>query len=133
MNLRSNKSFTLIEAVIAIALIAITAAAFLASVITSFGYLQRITELRTATLALQEEVSVVREMNFSDIQSLGSSFTATGMSLLNNAHGTITKSQYAGQVTILKITFKLDWTPLNGTSATKSIVTIMTDRGINKK
>jgi type II secretory pathway pseudopilin PulG len=133
MSVRKNRSFTLIEAVIAIALIALTATAFFASTMTSFGYLRRITELRTATLALQDEVSVVRELKFSDIQSLGSGFTATGMSLLNNAQGTITRSQYGGQNNILKITFRLDWTAFDGRPASKSVVTLMTDHGINKQ
>ncbi len=133
MSVRKNRSFTLIEAVIAIALIALTATAFFASTMTSFGYLRRITELRTATLALQDEVSVVRELKFSDILSLGSSFTATGMSLLNNAQGTITRSQYGGQNNILKITFRLDWTSFDGRPASKSAATLMTDHGINKQ
>lgn len=131
--LNEKRSFTIIETVIAIALVAITSTVFLASAITSFGYLRHTNELRAAALALQKEVSLVRIMKFQDISTLGATFTPEGVSMLNNPIGTIGKSQYGGQSTILKITFMLNWTGFDGRPATKSIVTLMTDHGINKR
>ena len=133
MRLLKTKSFTIVEALLAIILIAIVVVAFFASLLISFDYLRRVMELRTAALALQEEVSLVRELPFSNIQSLGGTFSASGMSSLNNATGTILRSNYGGQNNIVKITFKLDWTTFDGKYANRSIVKLMTDHGINKK
>jgi len=133
MNLAKKRSFTIIEAVIALALIAFTSAAFFLSLVTSFGYARRVAELRTATLALQEEASVVRGLKFTDIQSLGSSFRTTGMSSLDNASGAVSKSQYGGRNNILKVTFKIGWDSFDGSHASRSVVTLITDHGIDKQ
>ena len=52
---------------------------------------------------------------------------------LKDAVGTRTKSQYNSLNNILRMSFKLDWTTFEGVPATKTIVTLITDHGINKK
>lgn len=128
-----TKSFTIIEAVTSAALLIIFAVAFLTSLWTSFNYLRRVMELRTAALVLQEEASIVRNLKFSDILSLDGRFSSAGLSSLKDATGSIIKSLYEGKAKILKMTFKVDWTAFDGRPQTKSIVTLMTDHGINKK
>ena len=133
MQLSKTKSFTIMEAVVAIGLAAIISVVFFSTLLISFDYLRRVKELRTASLALQEEVSLVRELKFSDIQTLGSTFSSSGMAALKNATGTILRSNYNGHSETIKITFKLDWTTFDEKPATKTVVTLMTDHGINKK
>lgn len=129
----NNKSFTIFEILIAAVLVALIALAFFASLVTSFNHLRRIVELRTAGLVLQEQVSMARDLKYPDVVSIGGTFSSASMSSLKNATGTIMQSSYGGRDKIIKITFKLDWTDFSGKPAHKSLVTLMTDHGINKK
>lgn len=129
----NKKSFTLIESLLAIVLIALIVTACYFSLVTSFTYLRRAMELRTAALILQEQVSTVRDLSFTEIQALSGTFSSSMMTRLKDAAGIRTKSQYNGLNNILKISFKLDWTTFEGTPATKTIVTLITEHGINKK
>ena len=97
------------------------------------SYLSYIGELRTATLILQEQVSNTRELSYAQIQALGSTFSSSEMSSLDGAAGTISFSPYQGESEITKITFTIDWTGSNGLAKSQSIVTMMTEDGINKK
>ena len=129
----NRKSFTIIEVVIAALLIGMVVFVFLTSIMTSFRHVRSTIELRTASLVLQEQVSKTRELTFTAIQVLGNSYTSSGMSSLKDATGTITKSLYNGQSEIYEITFTLDWTGYNSNAMRKTVVTMMTDHGINKK
>ena len=121
------------EALVAIGLGALVVIALVSAVIASFDNLRRVAELRTASLILQERVSMVRDLKFSDIQSLPNTFSPSGMVFLRNASGTITRENYNGQSNMLKVTIILDWTAFNGRSMQKTLVTLMTDHGINKQ
>ena len=129
----NNKSFTIFEILIAAILVAVISIAFFSSLVTSVNHLRRIVELRTASLVLQEQASMARDLKFSDILSIGGTFSSSSMSSLNSATGTIKQSSYKGLDKIIKVTFKLDWTAFNGNPAHKTLVTLMTDHGINKK
>ncbi len=129
----NKKSFTIFEILIAAILVAVIFLAFFASLVTSINHLRRIVELRTASLVLQEQVSMARDLKYSDILAIGGTFSSASMSSLNNATGLINQSSYGGRDKIIKLTFKLDWTAFNGEPAHKSLVTLMTDHGINKK
>ncbi len=134
MRLTNAKDFTLVETVVALILIALVIVACLASFMTAFNYLRRSMELRTASLILQEEISLVRELKFEEIQALGGTCSSSSMSALKDASGTIPPpTQYGGQPKIIKITLKIDWTAFDGRQAYKTLVTLITDHGIDKK
>lgn len=133
MKLSRTRAFTLVEVLIAVVIITFIIIACLASFMTAFNYLRRSMELRAATLILQEEVSLVRELKFPEIQSLGGTFSTGSMSALKDASGTILKSQYGAQAAIMKITFKIAWTAFDGKPAQKMLVTLITEHGIDKK
>lgn len=128
-----NKAFTLVESLFALALIVLIVVVFLSSLMVSVSYVRRSFELRTSSLILQEQISLVRELKYTDIQSLGGSFSSAFMSSLKNAAGTINKSYEGGGDKILKITLKLDWTTFDSKPASRSVVTLITDHGIDKK
>lgn len=128
-----SKSFTIIETLVAITLFLILIISFLSALWVSFDYLRRVMEMRTAALVLQEEASIVRNLDYDAIAALGSTFTSSGMASLKDASGAIIKSPYNGYPNILKITFKIGWMTFDGKPAAKTIVTLMTDHGINKK
>jgi len=130
---KDRKGYTLTEALVGIVLLALTTIVFFSCFMTAFANLRRVMELRTASLVLQEQVSATRTLTFSDIQNMGSSFTSGAMSSLNNASGSVTQSFYHAGGNSVKITFALDWTAFDGTPAHRSIATVMTEDGINKR
>jgi len=117
----------------AILLIALIIIIFLNALILSFNYMRRVMELRTASLGLQEQASVVRDMEFEEVESLPGTFSSGIMASLNNASGTILKSDYAGDSEIKMITFRITWTSFDNRAMSKTLVTNVTDHGINKK
>lgn len=127
-----NKAFSLVESIIAIALVGIIILSFFAALTLSINYVRRSLELRVATLILQEQLSLVRDLKYSDIQALGNSFVSADMASLKNVSGTIIKSAY-GNSKILKITYRLDWVSFDGRAENKSIVTLITEEGIDKR
>jgi len=128
-----SKAFTIIEALVAIVLMTSIFVVFFTALMTSFNNLRRVKELRTASLVLQEQVSIARELHFPDIQTLGGTFNSTSMSSLSDAAGTIVHASYNGQNTIEKIAFRLTWTGFDGRPMSKTLVTLITDHGIDKK
>jgi len=127
------KAFTLIESLIALALIVLVIIIFFSALLASISYVRRSFELRTSSLILQEQMSLVRELQYSDVQSLGSTFSSGYMTSLKNAAGTTYKSYYGPGDKILKLTFRLDWTTSDNRPASRSVVTLITDHGIDKK
>jgi len=133
MRLKTKKSFTIVETLFAITLTIIIVLAFFNSLTLAFNYIRYQMELRTAHLILQEQVALVRELEFSDVQVLGGSFSSDNMDMLKDASGTILKSIYNGQSKMIKLTLSLDWTAFNGDPAERRIVTVITSDGIDKK
>jgi prepilin-type N-terminal cleavage/methylation domain-containing protein len=133
MKVCNARGFSLTEVLTAIFLIALTSVVLFASITTGINFLRRIVELRTATLALQEEVCRTRGLPFSDIQSHEGVFTTSSMASLKKATGSINVSPYRGNSEIVKIAFRVDWTAFNNEPQRRTLVTVMTDNGINKK
>jgi len=133
MKISNTKSFTIAETLIAISLIIVVTSIFFTSIILSFNYLRRVMELRTTSLILQEQVSLAREIKFSDIPSMGGTFTSPEMASLNSAAGTVAQSKYKSRDNTIKITFNLNWTAFNGKKMEKAITTLITEKGIDKK
>jgi type II secretory pathway pseudopilin PulG len=125
--------FTLAEVMISIVLVTVIVLAFFGAFSSSFNYLRRVIELRNATLVLQEEMSVIRELKFSEIQNLPATFSSNSMSSLHNSLGSIIRSSYSGQSNILKITLRLRWSAFDGATVNKTMVTLITNNGIDKK
>ena len=127
------KAFTLTESLFALALVALITIIFFSALMVSVNYVRKSFELRTSSLILQEQMSLARELNYSDIQSLGGTFSSGYMASLKDAAGTISKSYYGGSDKILKLTFRLDWTTPDNKPASRRTVTLITDHGIDKK
>lgn len=128
-----KKAFTLIESLFTLSLICLIAVAFLTSLIVSVNYVRKSYELRTASLILQEQMSILRERSYSEVQALGGSFSSGHMSALTNASGAVTKAPYGGHSDILKITYTINWTTFDNRAASRSVVTMITNQGIDKK
>lgn len=128
-----KKAFTLIESLFTLSLICLIAVAFLTSLIVSVNYVRKSYELRTSSLILQEQMSILRERSYDEVQALGGSFSSVYMPALTNASGVINKAPYGGQADILKITYTLNWTTFDNRPASRSVVTMITNQGLDKK
>ena len=141
MKRNNKKGSTLLEILFSTVLIAIVSIIFFSCLVTSYSYLERLMEMRTATLILQEQISKTREVAFADIPNIpdldndkeGIQFESTLMADLNGAEGTITMAQYGNHNETLKITVTVTWTAYDGSSASRSLSTLITDHGINKR
>jgi len=130
---KGKKAFTLMEVLISTLLILLITVVLFTSLSTTISYLRYITELRTVTLILQEQMSKTRDLKYADIQALGGTFTSSAIASLNNAAGTLTRASYGGAGEMSKISYRIDWTSYFGKPTYKTLVTVMTDHGINKK
>lgn len=132
MHTKGIKGFTLIEALLASFVMAIGLFAVGTAIYSQFFSLNQNREKAIATLAAQEEIESIRGMPFSTIVGLPSSFTADGFAYLNNPTGTLTVSNsYGGK--IKKISVTVTWNSLTGQTLQKSLVTLVTENGINKQ
>jgi len=129
----TKKAFTIFEVLIASMLLIVFIVVFYISIMHSFGNLQRIMELRAASLILQERISIIRNLTFDQINALGGTFTSSAMGSLQDASGTIEKSSYCAGGKIIKITLRVNWTSFDSRAKDASIVTLITEDGIDKK
>jgi type II secretory pathway pseudopilin PulG len=133
MKLFRKRSFTLVETLSAVVLLTISAILFFYILSTSVGYLKRIIELRTAALILQERISLIRNLRFSEVDLLPGTFSSSYMASLEGATGIISRSEYDGRDDIIEITLTLDWTSYNDKVSSRTITTLITNHGIDKR
>lgn len=133
MKITNIKAFTLTEVLVATVLLVIIAVALFAVFGTAVDNLRNFMELRTVSLILQEQASALRDYKFSDIPSMGTSFSPPEMASLTSASGSITQSSYSGRSEMRQVTFKIDWTTYDGRTQQRTLTTLVTDSGINKR
>jgi len=93
-------------------------------------------EIRGHTIinnALNERMEEIRGMPYSSVSILPTTFTATGFNELKNATGTLTLEDSFSDSNIRKVTLTANWTSPQGRSMSKSMVTYVTNNGINKQ
>ena len=123
--------FTLIEITLTILIIVIVSIGIVSIFSHGFTVSTETREISIATQAAQEEIECIRDMAFGSITS---SFTTSGFTHLTNPVGTVTVDTYiAGENDIKKVTVTVSWTSAGGRSLTKSLVTLITREGIDKK
>ncbi len=86
-----------------------------------------------ATQAAQERLETIRNLPFDTLLSLGSTFTAVGLSNLNNAIGTVAVTDPLGSNDIRQVTVTVTWQSSEGRTHQKSLVTLVTRNGINRQ
>ncbi len=123
--------FSLIEVMITILLLTVVLSALLSCFVQGFDILMRMKQMTAATQAIQNELELIRNMHYSDILSMGNSFTNDSFSLLDNSSGIISLEDSVG-AEIKKLTVSVTWT-YRGKTMRKEVVTYVTKKGINKK
>ncbi len=132
MDTKDTKGFTLVETLLASFIMAIGLFAVATAIYSQFFSLNQNREKAIATLAAQEEIERIRGMPFNTVMNLPSSFTTDGFTYLNNPTGTVTISDSYGNK-IKKISVTVTWNSLTGQALQKSLVTLVTENGINKQ
>jgi len=133
MKLKNNKGYTLLEALISVAIATIAFASI--GYVLSHGFL--IADENRGRLyainALREEQEVLRTMNYDSFLALGGSSSFTNAQLVKLSGGTGTRTvvnSYGAD--IKKVTLTVAWTGRNNRALSESITTNITRIGINR-
>ena len=128
-----KKGFTLLEVIGAALILSISLLSGGFAIYTQLNYIGQIREEAIATLAAQEEIENIRGMAFDNIINLNSSFSASGFIYLNEPTGTVTVDNIYGDDNSRRVSVTVSWHSFAGTTANKTLATIMTRNGINKQ
>lgn len=126
-----QKGFSLIEVLIAIFILGIVSVTLISVFIYGFNVVFKTQQVSMATQIAQEEVELVRNMNYDDILLLGSTYTHDSLSELVNGAGVLSIESGPGD-DIKKLTVSVTW-DYQGTIMRKDVVTFITREGVNKK
>jgi prepilin-type N-terminal cleavage/methylation domain-containing protein len=130
---RNNNGFTLLEIMFAVLIVGIALVGIALAFSRSSIFITEIRQTSVATQAAQEEIEIIRDMDFDNILALGSSFTAAGFSSLNNPIGTLTVDNPYGTADMRRVTVTVTWTSPEGRTLSRSLVTLVTRDGINRQ
>jgi len=126
-----QKGFSLIEVLIAIVILGIVSVTLISVFIYGFNIVFKTRQVSLATQIAQEEVELVRNMNYDDILLLGSTYNHDSLSDLVNGAGALSIENGPGG-DIKKLTVSVTW-DYHGANMRKDIVTFVTREGVNKK
>ena len=127
----SQKGFSLIEVLIAIFILGIVSVTLISVFIYGFNVVFKTRQVTIATQIAQEEVELVRNMNYDDILLLGSTYSHDNLSDLVNGAGVLSLESGPGD-DIKKLTVSVTW-DYQGTNMRKDVVTFIAREGVNKK
>ena len=132
--LSNKRGFTLVEALIASLIMAVGLFAAGTAVYTQFTSLNENREKTIAALTAQGEIENIRGMKFSDILPLTSFDVndAPGLAYLKDAEGKVKVDNSYGP-DIKKVSVTVAWNSINGKPLQKTMATLMTNGGINKR
>jgi Tfp pilus assembly protein PilV len=129
MSHSSESGFTLVEALLSILILGISLINIAMVFSDGIVFISKMKEISIATQDAQAEMEKIRDMNFSSIAS--HTFTPAG---LTNPTGTVTVSSAPGADSNMKsVTVKVTWTSYLGTTVKRSLVTFVTNEGIDRK
>ena len=126
---RSKKEgFTLIETMLSAIVLGIALIAFGVAFYGGFIFIDEARQISLAALEAQEEMESIRTMTFTNILNLRSPYTFTVTGLASST-GTVTLDNIYGNDNIRRVSVKVSWTTRYGKQMTKSLVTLITNRG----
>ena len=135
-----SRAFTLIEVMLAIMIISTAMTGVLMTFTKSTALISQTEEIVLATSILQEQVERIRLRAYDNIISTyypSGTFNSTLFSDLNNPVGTIALDYPYGSGypnnRIVRVVVTLNWTSNGGRAMAKSMVSLITDGGINKQ
>ena len=128
---KSQEGFSLIEVLIGIFILGIVSMTLISVFMYGFNVVFRTKQITLATQIAQEEVELIRNMEFDDIVSMGTTFSHESLAELVNGQGSLAVQDGPGD-DIKKLTVSVIW-DYKGTNMRKDVVTFITREGVNKK
>ncbi|MGA2587460.1 MAG: type II secretion system protein [Candidatus Aminicenantales bacterium] len=128
---KKEGGFSLIEVLVAMAILGIMLMTLISVFIYGYNVLSRTRQIALATQICQEQVEVIRNMTFATILTLGTTFTNDKLASLVSGQGLQAVETSAG-TDIKKLTVSVTWT-YRGQSQRKDVVTMITRLGVDKK
>ena len=116
---------------IAVFILGIVSITLISVFIYGFNVVFRTRQITLATQIAQEEVELIRNMNYDDILLLESTYNHDSLSELVNGNGSLSIENGPGD-DIKKLTVSVLW-DYRGTGMRKDVVTFITRDGVNKK
>ena len=126
-----RRGFSLIEALVALCVLAVIVFSLLPVLIYGFGSAARTRQIALATQICQERVETVRNLPFDTVAALGTTFTSDKLSRLSGGQGLQAVESGAGD-DIKKLTISVAWA-YRGQTLRKDIVTYITRLGVDRK
>ena len=124
--------FTLIEVLITMLILGVVLMALITCFIYGFNVLTRTRQTAIAAQCVQKELEAIRNMSFSQVSALGTSWTHQSLAKLENAQGALSVQDSGLGNDIKKLTVSVTWT-YRRRNMRDEIVTYITRDGINKK
>ncbi|MFC2169761.1 type II secretion system protein [Acidobacteriota bacterium] len=134
---KKRAGFSLVEVLLSIVILGILVVCLLPAVIYGFNILSRMQQVALATQIGKEQVEVIRNMTYNDIEALGNATTSFSHDdldrpTLHNSTGSFIVEEIAGTLgNIKKLTVTITWDYRERTLR-KDITTYITRDGINK-
>ena len=128
---RPKEGFSLVEVLIAVFVLGIVSMTLISVFIYGFNVVYRTRQINLATRIAQEEVELVRNLDYDDILLLGTSYSHESLSELENGNGTLSIEAGPGD-DIRKLTVSVTW-DYRGINMRKDVVTFITREGVNKR
>ena len=128
---KKDEGFSLIELLIAMAVLGIMSMTLIGVLVHGFSLLSRTKQTTLATQICQEQVEIIRNKPFDAILTLGTTFTNGQLVSLLNGQGTQAVEASVGSE-IRKLTVSVSWY-FRGQTMRKDVVTLITRSGIDKK
>lgn len=132
-SLKNRRGFTLVEVLISVFVLAVAVAGTLLAFTKTNQMMTQLRELTVAEQCVKEEIESIRDMSYTAILGMGSTFTAAGFSSLNNAAGTLTIDDPFGDPDIRRVTVTVAWDSNQGRQLSIQQATLVTREGINKQ
>jgi type II secretory pathway pseudopilin PulG len=128
---KREEGLTYIEVLVTMVIFGVVLITLLSCFLHGFNVLSRMRRTAIATQSIQKELELIRNLSFTDILTLDSSFTNESLSLLESSSGAVNIEDSLGD-DIKKLTVSVFWS-YQGKQMRKDVVTYITRKGINRK
>ena len=129
----SQHGTSLVEVLMAVAVLSIVVVGAISLFAQSSILTTMLKEQVIVNNALNERMEEIRNMPYSTITGLGSSFTTSGFNQLDNASGTLSLQDAFSDADIRKVNVVISWTSVQGRPVSKGLSAYITNNGINKQ
>lgn len=128
----NRRGFTLIEVLLSTMIVGVALIILATVFYQGTASIAEMKELSIATLSAEKELEIIRDMSFDSILALVSprTFTVTG---LKNPSGSMVIDNPYSTDDMRRVSVTVAWTSMYGKSLSKSLVTLVTRKGINRK